>query len=93
MGTFPSCLSVREATCLNAWKGFRLGAVDFVTRPFQREELLAPVRTHLEFGRLRDHFKNEVAERTAELHKSEERSRMMANSVPVLIWKSGPDNL
>jgi DNA-binding response OmpR family regulator len=30
-----------------------MGAVDFVSKPFRREELLARVRTHLELGRLR----------------------------------------
>ncbi len=32
--------------------GFRLGAVDFIPKPFQKEELLARVRTHLELSRL-----------------------------------------
>jgi DNA-binding response OmpR family regulator len=31
-------------------EGLALGAVDFVSKPFQREELLARVRTHLELG-------------------------------------------
>ncbi|MFW9620956.1 MAG: response regulator, partial [Macromonas sp.] len=38
--------------------GFELGAVDFVTKPFQREELLARVRTHLEMERLRNHLED-----------------------------------
>jgi PAS domain S-box-containing protein len=33
--------------------GLKLGAVDYITKPFEREELLARVRTHLEVGRLR----------------------------------------
>jgi DNA-binding response OmpR family regulator len=33
-------------------EGFRHGAVDFVTKPFQREELLARVRTHVALKRL-----------------------------------------
>ena len=32
-------------------KGFELGAVDYVTKPFQPEELLVRVRTHLELRR------------------------------------------
>lgn len=48
-------------------EGLRLGAVDFVTKPFQREELLARVQTHLDLGRLRSHLEEQVASRTAEL--------------------------
>ena len=73
--------------------GLRIGAVDFVTKPFQREELLARVSTHLELGRLRAHLEQQVAERTAELRESEERFRTMANAAPVMLWVSGVDKL
>jgi len=74
-------------------EGFRLGAVDFVTKPFQREELLARVCTHLELGKLRAHLEQQVAERTADLRESEERFRNMADTAPVMIWVSGTDKL
>lgn len=51
-------------------QGFELGAVDFVTKPYQREELLARVRTHLEVNRLRNHLEELVEERTRELKGS-----------------------
>jgi len=35
-------------------KGFELGAADYVTRPFNRVELLARLKTHLELRRSRD---------------------------------------
>ena len=44
-------------------KGLRLGAVDYVTNPFQHEEVLARVHTHLTLQRL----KRELAEREARL--------------------------
>ena len=72
---------------------FRLGGVDFVTKPFEREELLARVRAHLEFGRLRAHLEAQVAERAAELQKTKERFRTLANTAPIMIWASGPDKL
>ncbi len=53
--------------------GFNLGAVDYVTKPYQREELLARVRTHLELNRLRNHLEALVEERTAELKQSEKK--------------------
>jgi PAS domain S-box-containing protein len=67
-------------------KGLRLGAVDFITKPFEREELLVRVRTHLELARLRIRLQEQVADRTAELHESEERFRAMADAAPVMIW-------
>ncbi|TAK31305.1 MAG: hybrid sensor histidine kinase/response regulator [Chloroflexota bacterium] len=51
-------------------EGFALGAVDFVSKPFQREELLARVRTHLELSRLRTSLEARVHERTMELRKA-----------------------
>jgi len=72
-------------------EGFRLGAVDFVTKPYQREELLARVRTHLELGRLRTRLEEQVAERTAELRESEQRFRTMADATPLMIWAAGTD--
>ncbi len=35
-------------------KGFRLGAVDYVTKPFESVELVARVRTHLAIKQMRD---------------------------------------
>jgi putative two-component system response regulator len=52
-------------------RGFDLGAVDYMTKPFQREELLVRVRTHLDLYRLRYHLERAVEERTAELRASE----------------------
>jgi putative two-component system response regulator len=50
--------------------GFELGAVDFVTKPYQREELLMRVQTHLEITRLRNRLESLVDERTNELRSS-----------------------
>ncbi|MDX8399900.1 MAG: response regulator [Gallionellaceae bacterium] len=53
--------------------GFEIGAVDFVTKPYQRDELLARVRTHLQLNRLSNHLEELVEERTAELKLSEQK--------------------
>ena len=95
-------------------EGLRLGAVDFVNKLFQPEELLARVRTHLELSRLRANLEKQVEWRTAELRaanarlqselaerllvvqalrESEERFRNLANTAPVGIWATGPDQL
>lgn len=54
--------------------GFELGAVDYVTKPFNATELLARVHTHLEIQRLRrelevynEQLEQKVEERTAEV--------------------------
>lgn len=56
-------------------RGFEIGAVDFVTKPYQRDELMARVRTHLELNRLRNHLEDLVEERTAALVESEKKLR------------------
>ena len=53
-------------------EGLELGAVDFVTKPFNRAELLARVRTHLELKRLRSQLEKQVTLRTAELRSTVE---------------------
>ncbi len=65
--------------------GFRLGAVDYVTKPFQREELLARVRTHLELNRLRRQLESRVTERTTELRESQRKlKRNLLDSITAL---------
>ncbi len=64
--------------------GFGLGAVDFISKPFQREELLARIRTHLELNRLRTKLEAQVMIQTAELRKSKEeilRERDFSNEL------------
>lgn len=50
-------------------KGFELGAVDFITKPIEKNELLARVKTHLKIFKYQEHLEKEVAERTLELEK------------------------
>lgn len=56
-------------------QGFELGAVDYVTKPYQRQELLARVRAHLELNRLRHHLEDLVRERTDALRANEMKLR------------------
>lgn len=46
-------------------KGLSLGAVDYITKPFEREEVLARVNVHWRLKQLTDRLEQEVAERTA----------------------------
>ena len=95
---FVSALSSTDEKVL----GFELGAVDFVTKPYQRGELLARVRTHLELINLRHHLEEVVADRTQELKESEEKFRsitvaandaiiMMDNDGKVVFWNAAAE--
>lgn len=46
---------------------FAAGGVDYVSKPFQTEEILARVRTHLQLHRMQVRLESLVDERTAEL--------------------------
>lgn len=48
-------------------KGLNLGAVDYITKPFQQEEVLARVNSHLKLYHLNQELEQRVAERTAAL--------------------------
>ncbi|WP_375492822.1 sensor histidine kinase [uncultured Nostoc sp.] len=48
-----------------------LGAVDYVTKPFQEQEVLARVKTHLQLHCLTQTLEQQVAEKTAELQSSQ----------------------
>lgn len=65
--------------------GFALGAVDYVTKPYQRDELLSRVKAHLELHRLRHHLSDMVDERTAQLLESEQKLKTnLLDSVAML---------
>lgn len=63
-------------------EGLKLGAVDFITKPFQQEELLARVHTHLELRRIRiqlEHDADELQRANEALRiEAEERKRAEA---------------
>lgn len=66
-------------------KGFALGAVDYVAKPYQPEEVLARVRTHIELRHLQSRLEERVGERTAQLqaaqaslHESQSRLQELA---------------
>ena len=73
-------------------RGFELGAVDYVTKPYRREELLARVATHVNLRRIqlqvtqqnaelllyRAQLEDLVAQRTAELQESNRKLNLMS---------------
>ncbi len=66
-------------------KGFDLGAVDYVTKPYEPKELLRRVKTHLTISRLRkelvetnNSLEEKVKQRTEELNKSNQELKKAA---------------
>ncbi|HLP91716.1 MAG TPA: response regulator [Nostocaceae cyanobacterium] len=51
-------------------KGFNLGAVDYIIKPFQPEEVLARIKTQMQLHNLNKNLEMEVAKRTAELSQA-----------------------
>ena len=51
-------------------KGFKLGAVDYITKPFKVVEVLARVKTHIHLQQLRKNLEKEVTKKTNELTKA-----------------------
>ncbi len=51
-------------------KGLELGAVDYITKPFEISIVKTRVQTHLELKKHRDHLESLVKERTAELEEA-----------------------
>jgi DNA-binding NtrC family response regulator len=49
--------------------GFAAGAVDYITKPFQREEVLSRVNTHLQIARLARELREKNAELEAEISR------------------------
>nr|WP_199307217.1 response regulator [Alkalinema sp. FACHB-956] len=51
-------------------RGLELGAVDYITKPFQQEEVIARLKLHLQISQLTHTLEQRVQERTAELSQS-----------------------
>ena len=59
-------------------RGFRLGGVDYITKPYEREELLTRVETHLQNARLTRALQQkneELSSRNQELQREIDRRR------------------
>jgi signal transduction histidine kinase len=51
-------------------RGLELGAVDYITKPFQQEEVIARVKLHLRLSQLTHQLEQQVAQRTHSLECS-----------------------
>jgi putative two-component system response regulator len=53
-------------------KGLRLGADDYIVKPFSPSIIRARVRTHLKLKEYRDHLQEKVAQKTEQLRQAQE---------------------
>lgn len=86
-------VSAVQMTEVDLIKGYRSGAVDYVSVPIIPEILRAKVEVFIDLHRktralerLNIGLETRVNERTAELQESEARFRLMADTIPSLIW-------
>jgi signal transduction histidine kinase len=55
---------------VNKVQGLQLGAVDYLTKPIQHEEVMARIRVHLQLRSLQRSLEQQVRDRTAELNQA-----------------------
>ncbi len=76
-------------------QAFDLGAVDYITKPFNQAELLARLGTHLELKHTKDKLKQALEKRKiaeVALRASEEKYRRMVETANEAIWTLDEDN-
>jgi two-component system, NtrC family, sensor kinase len=61
-------------------QGFDLGAIDYITKPFQERELLARIKTHLQISQLTETLEKTVEERTTALTELQHTQLQMIQS-------------
>jgi len=61
-------------------KGFQAGAVDFITKPFYSEEVLARVKTHLSINRLQLNLKSQNAQLLREITERNQAQEALRES-------------
>lgn len=60
-------------------RGFELGAADYITKPFDINEVRARIRHHLELSQLRRFLEDLLSQRTSMLQVSEEKYRTLVH--------------
>ena len=79
-------LSVMEAPG-QKHHGFEVGGVDYVTKPFHADEVLARVRTHVTIKRLREKLESHNMLIGMELHEKSRQLETLVNNLPGLAYQ------
>ena len=78
----PIIFMTAHGSAVNKVKGLSLGGVDYITKPFHDEEVLARVKVHLRLRSLREALEREIEQRKqteAQLAQANEMLRRLAN--------------
>lgn len=70
----PVIFMTALSDAINKVRGFELGAVDYVTKPIQKEELIARIETHISLERLR----HNLVEQNAILQQQAEKETLLS---------------
>jgi len=62
-------------------KGLTLGGVDFISKPFNTDEVLARVNTHLRLKEIRQQLESEVEDKTQELARVNTQKALLLESI------------
>lgn len=73
--------------------GFSIGGADYITKPFDIDEVRARIRMHLELAFLQRYLEELVNQRTTLLEKSEEKYRALAEYSPNWEYWIGTDGV
>lgn len=69
--SIPVIFMTALADVENKVKGLSLGAVDYITKPFEQAEVLARVKVHWRLKQLTDALEQQVSERSRELERAQ----------------------
>jgi PAS domain S-box-containing protein len=62
-------------------QGFKAGGIDYITKPFQEQEVLARVRSHTRLRQTQQHMEEHVKERPAECQENDKRLSLIFDTV------------
>lgn len=72
-------------------QGFDAGGVDFISKPFHEQEVLARIRTHMKLRNMQLHMEELVEKRSAELTLSETKYRGLVENALIGVFNSTID--
>ncbi|MEK8017993.1 MAG: response regulator [Candidatus Parabeggiatoa sp.] len=71
---------------LDKVKAFSVGGVDYISKPFQLEEVLARLKTHIALQNLQ----KQVKAREAALRESQQKYKSLVHSIEGVVWEAEP---